>query len=436
MASAVLDSPGDTLITVEAALVAKRAAEADILRAAAAWADQHPAETLGAFGYTPRGAEQAIRIGGEGTPLVREFCHAELAISLEVHPLGARALMADALDLRHRLPSLWAFVTIDLTLPDWVARKIARATRGLSGVQIAEVDRRLAEVATTLPTSRLLDLVEAMVLAATDELADQDRKRRLAARFVTISDGRRRAGPRELPLIYGHLDEAGATRLDQTLTRLAGVLADHGDRDSLDVRRSKALGLLADPALALAKLSGRRDDDSAAPPVVLYLHLTESAFRRDEGGVARFEQGGPITLAHAREILGHSRVTIRPVLDPEHHRPADAYEFTGSLREAILSRTPADCYPYAVKVGRSMDLDHTTAFDPHGPPGQTCAANAGPMTRHHHRIQTHGPVAVRQPRPGTVRVAYCLRAGLPTRDDPAVPLLGGVLPGLQPRRRT
>ena len=400
MARAALDSPGDTLTAVEAALVAKRTAEADILRAAVAWADQHPAETVGSFGYTPRGAERAIRIGGEGTPLVQEFCHAELAISLELHPLGARALMADALDLHHRLPSLWTFATVDLSLPEWVARKIARATRELSGAQVAEVDRRLAQVAATLPTGRLLGLVEAMVVAARDEHADRERRRRLSARFVTISDGRHRTGQRELPTIYGSLDEADSVRLDEMLTRLAGVLADQGDPDPIDVRRSKALGLLADPARALARLTGEDEGESSAPPVVLHLHLTESAFRRDEGGVARFEQGGPITLAHAREILGHSRVTIRPVLDLEHQRPADAYEFTGSLREAVLARTPADCYPYAVKVGRSMDLDHTTAFYPHGPPGQTCAANAGPLTRHHHRIKTHGPIAVRQPRPG------------------------------------
>ena len=257
MARAALDSPGDTLTTVEAALVAKRAAEADILCAAVTWADQHPGERIGAFGYTPKGSERAIRIGGEGTPLVQEFCHAELAVSLELHPLGARALMADALDLRHRLPSLWTFATVDLSLPEWVARKIARTTRELSGVQVAEVDRRLAEVATTLPTGRLLGLVEAMVLAATDEQADERRRRRLAARFVAIADGRHRSGQRELPTIYGHLDEADSVRLDEMLTRLAGVLADQGDPDTIDVRRSKALGLLADPARALATLTGR-----------------------------------------------------------------------------------------------------------------------------------------------------------------------------------
>ena len=161
------------------------------------------------------------------------------------------------------------------------------------------------------------------------------------------------------------------------------------------------MGLLADPALALHRLQGGSSTpERLVPPTTLYLHLTESSFTRNEGGVARFEQGGPITLAHAREILGHSRVTVRPVLDLENLRPADAYEFTGSLRESVLLRTPADCYPYAVGTSRHLDLDHTEAFERAGPPGQTAAGNAGPMVRHHHRIKTHGSMTVRQPAPG------------------------------------
>jgi hypothetical protein len=55
-------------------------------------------------------------------------------------------------------------------------------------------------------------------------------------------------------------------------------------------------------------------------------------------------------------------------------------------------------------VGRSLpidlDVDHTDAWDTDGPPGQTADGNGGPMTRHHHRIKTHGPMSVRQPLPG------------------------------------
>ena len=403
-------APGETLDAVEAALATKRRAEAELLLLAAAWADQHPGDVIGRFGYTPRGGEQALRIGGEGTPTVAEFSHAELAISLEVHPLAARSLMADALDLRHRLPETWRLVTEELALPDWVARRIARATRALPAGQAAEIDDRVAGEAAELPTARLLTVVEALVLAATTEETDGDRRRRLDQRFVAISDGGRGTGrdaERRLPTIYGSLAEEDALRLEDTLRRLAAAI--EGDDDEpLGARRSRALGLLANPARAQHLLDGGSLDDETgrrlAPPVTLYLHVTDTAFTRDADGVARFEQGRPLTLAHAREVLGHGNVTIRPVLDLEGLRPADAYEFTGSLREGLRLRTPADCYPYAVRVGRSLpidlDVDHTDAWDTDGPPGQTADGNGGPMTRHHHRIKTHGPMSVRQPLPG------------------------------------
>ena len=259
MARTPTDSPGDTLTAVEAALAAKRQAEAELLLLAAAWADQHPGDTAGRFGYTPRGGEQALHIGGEGTPTVAEFSSAELAISLEVHPLAARSLMADALDLRHRLPETWHLVTRALALPDWVARKIARATRGLSLAQAAEIDERVALEACELPIGRLLTVVEALVLAASTEEADRDRRHRLAQRFVTISDDRRR-DERRLPMIYGSLAEEDAVRLEDTLRRLAAALKDDAS-ESLGVRRSRALGLLADPARAQNLLDGGSLDD-------------------------------------------------------------------------------------------------------------------------------------------------------------------------------
>ena len=43
--------------------------------------------------------------GGDGTPAVREFCVPELAMARQTHPAPRGALMADVLDLRHRLPA-------------------------------------------------------------------------------------------------------------------------------------------------------------------------------------------------------------------------------------------------------------------------------------------------------------------------------------------
>jgi hypothetical protein len=91
------------------------------------------------------------------------------------------------------------------------------------------------------------------------------------------------------------------------------------------------------------------------------------------------------------------------VLDLARQAPVDAYEIPDRLREAVRLRTPADTFPYASNTGRRMDPDHTDPYvDPGagGQPGQTGAANLGPMTRLHHRIKTHGRWQVSQPLDG------------------------------------
>jgi hypothetical protein len=74
---------------------------------AAQWADLHPAEAVGSGTVLP-GTEGAKRYGGEGTPWAGEFAAAELGVLLGRSHVAAATLMADALDVRHRLPRLWA----------------------------------------------------------------------------------------------------------------------------------------------------------------------------------------------------------------------------------------------------------------------------------------------------------------------------------------
>lgn len=421
--------PAVTLVSAERALRAQREAEAQVLGLAAHWADLHP--DVGIRVDEEGFRERPVRLGGAGTPKVMEFAPAELALVLELHPLGARSLTADALDLRHRLPHLWALVHRCMT-PVWVARKVAKMTRDLTPAEVAVIDARIAgdtEDAVTLPPSRLLGLVEAMVLAAQAAQEDEERDDAMAQRFVTVSAHKSRRGTTG---VYGCVDDAGGRLLEDTITRLAGALADAGDTDRADVRRAKALVLLGTPALALRFLLGvgpvpgdgddlptdESESDEAvlarllasvpveklAPSVVLYLHLSDrTLFSADPAsdGPVRWEGVGPITRTHLLDLLDHANVTVRPVWLPAEHRPSDAYEYSGRLREAVVLTVPVDCYPYAVAPSRGLDVDHTIAYDPDGPPGQTSLANAGPMTRHHHRLKTHGRMRVRQPRPGT-----------------------------------
>ena len=74
-----------------------------------------------------------------------------------------------------------------------------------------------------------------------------------------------------------------------------------------------------------------------------------------------------------------------------------------AVREQLLLRYPADVFPYANTISRSVDIDHTIAYvnlDDGGSPGQTRIGNLGPHIRYHHRIKTFGGWQVCQPEPG------------------------------------
>ena len=97
--------------SIRAQRVDEERAAADQLVLAAQWADLHPPESIhDAAAFTVPGCEHEEPIAGEGAPLVAEFCVAELGTVLGVSTTAAKKLVGHALELRHRLPRLWAQV--------------------------------------------------------------------------------------------------------------------------------------------------------------------------------------------------------------------------------------------------------------------------------------------------------------------------------------
>src|SRR6476661_5667008 len=85
-------------------------------------------------------------LAGEGTPGVAEYAVEELSAALNLPHLAGLALVAEAVELRHRLPRLWALVQSG-GLQAWKARQVAKATTMLSGEAVGFVDRHLAVTA-------------------------------------------------------------------------------------------------------------------------------------------------------------------------------------------------------------------------------------------------------------------------------------------------
>jgi hypothetical protein len=83
-------------------------AECRMLQLACSWADAHYLDS-GSEEYQPL-IQRACAWGGEGTPEVSEYCAAELGALQGTGIMAARSLIADALDVRYRLPRLWGRV--------------------------------------------------------------------------------------------------------------------------------------------------------------------------------------------------------------------------------------------------------------------------------------------------------------------------------------
>ncbi|MGA8255311.1 MAG: hypothetical protein WB767_01925, partial [Nocardioides sp.] len=156
-ARGVLDAATDGLRT-------RRLAEVVEMKIAAQWAAIH--------GH-PRAESERLdpmtQPGGDGTPLVREYAIPELAMARETHPATTRALMADTLDLMHRLPHTWAVVAAGNCEP-WIARKVAVESRSLDADQISLVDAAVAPLLAGAHAAKtVLDTTTAAVKRADPE---------------------------------------------------------------------------------------------------------------------------------------------------------------------------------------------------------------------------------------------------------------------------
>ncbi len=96
---------------------------------------------------------------------------------------------------------------------------------------------------------RLQTVLEAAICQADPVGAEQQASAAAPERFVRLG----RASEHGLKVIIARAT-AGAIWFTATIDRIADILARHGDTDPVAVRRSKAIGILAQPAEALQLL--------------------------------------------------------------------------------------------------------------------------------------------------------------------------------------
>ncbi|MFC5728648.1 MULTISPECIES: hypothetical protein [Nocardioides] len=401
------------------AVLAQRQIDVDRMRLLLQWQDRHSADPQADPGAVPvkYGGDRLTVIGGEGTPGVALLRLEEFAMAGRAGSVATANRLADGLDLRHRLPEVWAAAE-SLRIDLWVARRVASLSRRLTKQQARLVDAAVG-AAVDESASRILAIAEARVIEA-DLSGHEERIRRDEAR-KGVWLRRRRPGQRVAevdgePAVQGvgmRLSTAGAVEFEATVTELAQALADNlvsdGDDDvkTMDQLRAEAVELLARPHDAARFLDGLAEggpDSGTRPgrgsrrrPATIFVHLHRDVLTGRVPGVARVEGIGPMLLAQVVELLRHRNVSVKPVIDLNDGVSVNAYEHPAACKERTGLRNLYDVFPHSTSmISRGLDLDHPTPYDVHGPPGQTGDRNAAPLTRRHHRAKTHLGYHLRQ----------------------------------------
>jgi hypothetical protein len=402
-------SPAGLLASIKASRDLEHAEAARQLTLAAAWADLHPPESIhDAASFTVPGCEHEEPIAGEGAPLVAEFCVAELGTVLGISPTAAKKLIGHALELRHRLPRLWAQVHAG-RVPTWKARAVAETTIHSSPALTREaagfVDAQVAAVAGKVSPAQLDRLVAEAIkrfdLALPDPAADpEDGWLHVDPRHVTIDTQEVHfAGTMR---VEAEIDMADAIDLDRVLAQGAATQAALGSTESLDVRRAKALGDLARTQTAL-DLAGAGADPQrlpAAREVVLHAHFDASLSGDTTvfGPTGRLEEGQRLVLLEQVKSWcadSRTKVTIKPVIDLNTQLHTDAYKVPDRIREQVILRDRTCVFPRCTRPARGCDIDHVIPHDPDAEaegrpqPGPTQTANLACLCRGHHRLKTH-----------------------------------------------
>ena len=233
-------------------------------------------------------------------------------------------------------------------------------------------------------------LVQEARLYFDPDRAIADEEHELARRGVWL---RHRGNPATTDLVMT-LDTPDALLFDQTVTRIAGELANSATPTQLDVRRARAVGILADPQYALDLMSGR----DAAPTAGAGAREPVRPPRPRPARCRRPSRSSapPPPNCSTDWLTRYAAPAARSSSDPSSTSAQKRPRSTSTTHpprcaSSACCATPTASSPAAARDSRGCDLDHITAYIPMsdgGPPGQTSPLNLAPLCRTHHRIKT------------------------------------------------
>ncbi len=373
------------LDAVRAERDARDAAEVRMLRRVVDFCAAHEVAEADAATVVERGHDTGLALAGPGAPWVSEFAVLELATALGMTPGAGRRYLGQVLETRYRLPLVWARVQAG-ELAWWRAARIAEHTQPLPAAGAAHLDAHLAPVAHKIGQVLTERLCQEALATYDPAQAEENRQGAAEARRVEVHASG--AGTHGTVDITAAADLADALDLDAALARAAADLKTQGCEESLEVRRSLALGLIARHYLGC-----QHTPQHTPRRLVINVHPHDQQVGRCQ------TTRTPITVAQVQAWCTHpeTQVTIQPVRDLNQHIRVDQYEVPDRLDEQVTERDGSCVHPWCTRPASSCDDDHCIPYRDGGP---TCSHNIAPLCRRHHRTKTHDQWHYRFLRPG------------------------------------
>ena len=359
------------------------------------------------------------------------FTPEPFALALGMSPSAGAQLIADALDLRHRLPLLWKRVS-RLEVPAWQARRVARQTHRLSKAAAIWVDEQLADRGTCGPV--IVDRLVAHAIAAYDPEEHEDREDQSKAGWdVTLTH------PEATDFLgTSHLEATGDTLVLKDVLRPGlrhrpPAVPRRRHLDPLGVRKVKALGILTGQPAATSK-----------PKVKVYARVDARDLEPDALAVGEIEKLGAATLTKIRDWVGHHQVVIQPVLNMARRDAVDSHDPPGWMRDLVHLRDGHCIFPRCQSTpgpATSTTPSPTTRTDHPAKPGpRTSPASAGDTTAPRPPVAGDTSARPTATTSGTARTARptssptAAPANCPDRRDWAGSRLGHIRPSAQWQR--
>jgi len=298
----VLADPGSSRISrLRASVLLTRIGEASQAQAVLELgeADGWPVDLKDFYDIEPK----LIRIGADGTVLWDETMPLEVAGARETSVMSATWFIRDVVNLASRHRYSWEAVQ-ECRIPLWQGLRVALKCAGLSPQQCEAVDALVAPALGRVGLKRIDNLVRAAVMKVAPEMVEDQANR--SPRFCRKETSEAHPGTM---FIQAALDTGDGVFFDATVSALADELASDGDTRELDERRASAMGIMGNPALALAilgRVHTRRGMDpeqvvevptveqalKTSPVANIYVHVSGENLEAGEG-VARVENLGP-----------------------------------------------------------------------------------------------------------------------------------------------